>query len=87
MVPLFHLAGPEAPGCAEFGNLFEEIIMDVEEKGELRCKRIHLETGFHGRLDVRQPVIEREGQFLDCRRACFPDVIYPLMLIGCHFGT
>src|SRR5208283_5299989 len=63
------------PGDAEFGDLFEEIVMDVEEKGEPAGEVVHLETRFQRRLDVSDTVTEGKGQFLRGGRTGLADVV------------
>ena len=44
MVAPLDFTRPQPPGCAELGDLFEEIIVYVEEEGQLRRKCIYIES-------------------------------------------
>ena len=65
MVSALHFTGPEPAGCPEFGDLFKEVVVDVEKERELGGKTVHGKSGFHSCLDVGQPVVQCEGQFLN----------------------
>ena len=72
---LAHDARPHAARGAELGDLFEEVVVRVEEEGQARCELIHRQTGFNGSACVGATVTESEGQLLRGARACFTDVI------------
>src|SRR5215510_11371408 len=75
MVSAFHFTGPEPPRGAELSDLLQEVVVDVEEERELRSKAVHGKSGSYGSLDVGQPVIQGEGQFLHRSRSRLTDVI------------
>src|ERR1700730_9613960 len=47
-----HDAGPQTAGGAVLGNLFEQVVMGIEEKRKLRRELIDAESGMECRLDV-----------------------------------
>ena len=61
---LAHDAGPEAAGGAEFGDLFDEVVVRVEEEREARGEAVDVETGVDGSLDVGHAVGQGEGDLL-----------------------
>src|SRR5580692_10966957 len=67
--------GPEAAGGTVLGDLFEEVAVSVEEKGELRGKFVDGEAGVERGLDVGDAVGQCEGDFLDGRRSGFANVV------------
>src|SRR5688500_5315844 len=73
--PLFHLARPDAPRCAIFGNLFEEVVVRVEEERNARHETIDVQTGVNSPRDILDTVAERESEFLCRGRSCFANVI------------
>src|SRR5207237_3835609 len=75
MVSVINFTGPEPASCAEFGDFFKEVVVDVEKRRELRGKTVNGKSGLHCCLNVGQPVIQGEGQFLHRRRSCLPDVV------------
>ena len=72
---LLHDLGPEAAGRPEFGHLFQEIRVGVEEEGEPRPEFIHLHARLDGRLDVGDAVGQGEGDLLHRGGAGLPDVV------------
>src|SRR6266704_2090512 len=70
-----HDFGPEAAGGSILGDFFEKIVMSVEEKRKLRSKFIDAESGVERGLNVGDAIGKREGDFLDCGRTGFADVI------------
>jgi hypothetical protein len=65
--PIAHDTRPEPARRAELGDLLEEVIVRVEEKGEPLANGIDIETGINGRLRVGARMRKRERQLL-CRR-------------------
>ena len=61
---LAHDAGPEAARGAEFGDLFDEVVVRVEEEREARGEAVDIETGVDGGLDVRHAIRQGEGDLL-----------------------
>ena len=55
-----HDTGPQAAGRAKLGDLFQQIIVRIKEKGEPRRKIINLETSFDRSFHVSDRVRERE---------------------------
>ena len=74
-VPLPHPAGPDPARRAVLRDLLEEVDVRVEEERQARRELVDREPGGEGRLDVREPVGERERELLRGRRAGFADVV------------
>ncbi len=72
---LAHDLCPHATGGAELGDLFQEIVVAVEEEGELLAKAVHVQPGVDGCLDIGDAVGEGEGDLLDSGRASLADVV------------
>ena len=70
-----HLACPDAACGAIFGDLFEEVVVCVEEEGKTRREVIHIHAAGDAPAHVFKPIAERECQFLRGGGACFTDVI------------
>ena len=68
-------ARPEPPRGAKLGDLFQQIVMRVEEERDARRKLIDLQAGFESSLDISNGIGEGKGQFLDRRRPGLSDVI------------
>ena len=66
---------PQPAGRAEFGDLFQEIVVRVEEEGELGGKFIHIQPGLDGRLHVGDGIGQGESHFLHGGRAGLADVV------------
>ena len=45
MIAVFHFTGPESAGGPEFGDLFKEVVVDVEKERELRDKTVNGKSG------------------------------------------
>ena len=74
-VALHHRLVPDAAGGAILGDLFEEIVVGVEEEGKLRNELIHVHAAAHAPFDIFDAVAQRERQFLNGGRARFANVI------------
>src|SRR6185369_2378328 len=72
---LAHDARPQAPRRADLGDLFEEVVVDVEEERQARSEVVRVKPALDGRVDVTDPVGERERELLDRRRAGFADMV------------
>src|SRR6185369_8814805 len=70
-----HDRRPQAARGAELRDLFEEIVVQVEEEGEPRSEGVDREPARGRRLDVGDAVREREGELLYGRRARLTDVV------------
>ena len=70
-----HDAGPDAAGGAKLGDLFEKIVMRVEEEGEARGEAVDVEARVDGSLDVGDAVGQCEGDFLRGGRSRFAHVV------------
>src|SRR5262249_34034196 len=66
---------PETAGSAVLGDLFEQIVVGVEEEAEPRCEVVDRETAGNGLLYVVPAVGERERQLLCGGRAGFANVV------------
>src|SRR5579864_7776361 len=73
--PLLHHLVPDLARSTIFGNLFEEIIMRVEEKAEPRAKFVHLKPSTPRPFHVLHAVVKRERQLLQRGRTGFANVI------------
>ena len=74
-VTITHPAGPEAPSRPELAHLLEEVVVTVEEEAQSRGEVVDVHAGGHRRLHIGEPVGQREGQLLGCRRTSLTDVI------------
>ena len=72
---LGHRAIPDAARRTIFSDLFEEVVMRVEEEREAWCEVIDGESAAERPLDVLDPIVEGEGEFLQRRRTGFADVV------------
>ena len=75
MKAIAHDVGPQAARGAKLGDFFEQVVVGVEEEGELRSEFVDAEAGIERGLDVGDAVGEREGDFLDGGRAGFANVV------------
>ncbi len=74
-VALAHHARPDPPRGAVLRDLLEEVEVRVEEEGEPRREVVDVEPALDRRLDVREPVGERECELLGRGRARLADVV------------
>src|SRR5208337_4348590 len=74
-VPLGHRFVPDPASGAVLGDFLEEIVVGVEEEGELRDELVHGEAAADAPFDVFHAVAEGEGEFLDGGGTSFADVI------------
>ncbi len=70
-----HCLGPDAASGAELGDLLEEIVVRVEEKGEPRRELVDRQPRLDAVLHVLDAVAQRKGQLLEGCRAGLPDVV------------
>ena len=70
-----HDTRPQATRGAKLRDLFEEVVVRVEEEGEARCELIDFESGGERGFDVGDGVTERERHLLHGGRTGFADVI------------
>src|SRR6185437_5188565 len=75
LVPLAHVARPDAPGGTQLSDLLEEVVVDVPEEGKARGEAIDIETARDAALDVGKAIRERERELLGRRGARLADVI------------
>src|SRR5215472_2955537 len=66
---------PDAPRGTILSNLFEEIIVRVEEKRKLRNKFIDIEPSTHSPFDILESVAQGKSQLLNRRGARLADVV------------
>lgn len=57
---------PESTCRSELGDLFHEIVVGVEEEGDLGTDAIHVQPRGHRRLHIGDAVGQRERYLLDC---------------------
>src|SRR5919106_1038429 len=72
---LAHDSRPESPRRAEFGDLFEKIVVRVEEEREALAETVDVEPRGDRCLHVRDAVRECEGDFLYGGGSRFANVI------------
>ncbi len=70
-----HDFGPHASRRPEFGDLFQEVVVRVEEKGDLVSKTVNIQAGVDGRLHISNAIRQGKRNFLNGRAACFSNVI------------
>ena len=70
-----HDARPQPPRRAELRDLFEEVVVRVEEERQPLAELVHVESGVDRRLHVGDRVRQREGHLLHGRRSGFADVV------------
>ena len=61
---VFHQAVPNLAGGAVLADLFEEIVVRVEEEAKARAELVHIKAAAARPLDVLHAVINGERQFL-----------------------
>ncbi len=72
---VFHQAIPDLARGAVFGDLFEEIVVRVEEEAEARSEVVDVEAAAARPLDVFDAVVDGERQFLQRGRSGFANVV------------
>ena len=72
---LLHDLGPNPTSRAELGNLFEELVVRVEEEAEPRSEFVDIEAALQGRFDISDTRPKGVGEFLGGGRARFADVV------------
>ena len=72
---LVHDLGPNPPRRAELGDLFEELVVRVEEEAEPRREFVYCEPAPQGPFDIGDTSAEGVGEFLRGRGARFADVV------------
>ena len=72
---LFHDLRPDAAGCAELRNLFEDIVVSVPEERETASEIIDMQASLDGCLAVCDAVRDRECDFLCCRGTSLADMV------------
>ena len=70
-----HDPGPHAPGSAELGDLFQEIIVRIEEERKLLGKTVHVQPGLDRCLHIGDAVRQRESHLLHRRRTGLADMV------------
>ena len=70
-----HDRAPEPSRRAKLGDLLDEIVVHIEEEGELCTEGVHIESGVDRGLHVRDAVRQRERELLRCIRSGLADVI------------
>ena len=70
-----HDLRPHAARGAELGDLFEQVVVGVEEERELPGEVVHLEPSLERGFHIGDRVRQRERHFLHGGGACFTDVI------------
>src|ERR1035438_10797130 len=72
---VFHQPIPDFAGGAVFCDLFEEVVVRVEEEAETRSEVVDVESASARPFDVFNSVVDGEGELLECSRARFANVI------------
>ena len=70
-----HYLTPNLPGGAVLGDLFEKIVVRVEEEAQARTELVHVEAAAPRPFDIFDTVVEREREFLQGGRAGLANVI------------
>src|SRR3954470_19172983 len=87
---VFHQAIPDLARGAIFRDLFEEIVMRVEEEAEARTEVVYVESATFCPLHVLDSVVNGERQLLQRSGAGFADVVSADrngVEFGCELGT
>src|SRR5207249_3704820 len=74
-VAIAHDQRPDLPSRPILRDLLEEIVMRVEEETQAGRERVDRQTTLDRPIDIFDTVAKREGEFLDCRRTGFANVI------------
>ena len=61
-----HDVRPHATSSSELGDLFKQVVVAIEEEGQLSCECIDIQPGINGGLYITNSVRERKGDFLHC---------------------
>ena len=72
---VFHQAIPDLARGAVLRDLFEEIVVRVEEEAEARPEVVDVEAAAARPLDVFDAVVDRESEFLQRGRSGFANVV------------
>src|SRR5579872_6580655 len=72
---VFHQPIPDFARRAELGDLFEKVIMGIEEEAQTRTKFIDVQSPTLRPLHIFDPVVNGESQFLQRGRAGLANVI------------
>src|SRR5205085_10301480 len=72
---VFGEAIPDLARGAVLGDLFEEIVVRVEEEGEPRAEFVNLQAAAQGPFHIFDAIVDGEGEFLERGRAGFTNVV------------
>src|SRR5436853_545828 len=75
MKAVFHYLIPDLPGRPILCDLFEEIVVRIEEEAKAWTELVHVQAPAERPLDVLHSIIKRKREFLERCGACLPDVI------------
>ena len=73
--PLSHDPGPEAASRAKLGDLFQKVVVGIEEEGQRACKLVNPKARPQSATDVFDPVGQRESHLLNRGGSGLPDVV------------
>ncbi len=72
---VFHQAIPDLARGSVLGDLFEKVVVRVEEEAEARAELVDVQATAARPLDVLDAIINREREFLKGGRTGFTDVV------------
>ena len=72
---LTHLTGPDAAGGAVFGDLFEEVVVGVEEERQARGELIDIQAALQRPAHVLEPIGQGKGELLGSGGAGLADMV------------
>src|SRR5262249_22380863 len=70
-----HAPRPQAARCAELRDLFDEIVVRVEEKRDALAELVDVQAGLDRGLNICRSVCDGERDFLDGRGTCLSNVV------------
>src|SRR5208282_4899128 len=72
---VFHQAMPDLARGPVFGNLFEKIVVRVEEKAKAWAEIVDVESALSRPLHIFDAIVDGEREFLQRRRAGLANVV------------
>ncbi len=72
---VLHQAIPDLARGAVFGDLFEEIVVRIEEKAKAGSEVVDIKAAAACPLDIFNAVVDGEGEFLQRGRSGFANMV------------